>query len=178
MNSHESFETIEMPVRIAVSHLEALGSEDVVIPRPEASGDLVGKRVAGAKEVVGRVRVVRKTEELESFEPGEILVARFTDPTWSTVFATAGGLITEVGGWLSHAAIQAREYGLACIVDVNEARSILKTGQIVRLCLDGSIEQLADGAVTTESGRILRFDGTTTELSVDVKTTPSVRKNA
>lgn len=178
MNSHESFETIEMPVRIAVSHLEALGSEDVVIPRPEASGDLAGKRVAGAKEVVGRVRVVRKTEELESFEPGEILVARFTDPTWSTVFTTAGGLITEVGGWLSHAAIQAREYGLACIVDVNEARSILKTGQIVRLCLDGSIEQLAEGAVTTESGRILRFDGTTTELGVDVKTTPSMRKNA
>ena len=67
---------------------------------------------------------------------------------------------------------------MACIVDVNEARSILKTGQIVRLCLDGSIEQLADGAVTTESGRILRFDGMTTELGVDVKTTPSMRKNA
>ena len=50
---------------------------------------------------------------------GEILVARMTDPTWYPLFAQAGGIITEVGGWLSHAAIVAREYDLPAIVGVN-----------------------------------------------------------
>jgi pyruvate,water dikinase len=84
------------------------------------------------------------------------LVARFTDPTWSTVFPIAGGLVTEVGGWLSHAAIQAREYDLACIVDVAGAGRHLRTGDVVRLGLDGNVERIAAAGLGSDDLRPLR----------------------
>jgi hypothetical protein len=73
---------------------------------------------------------------------GEILVARFTDPTWTPLFPLAGGIITEVGGWLSHAAIVAREYNVTAIVGVKGVLASLKTGDSVRLHSDGRIEKV------------------------------------
>ena len=106
-------------------------------------GVLRGTRVSGEKEVVGRVRVIRHPEEADSVRHGEILVARFTDPAWTPLFPRLAGLITEVGGWLSHAAIVAREHHLPAIVGVSGALGTLKTGSLVRMGIDGEIEPLA-----------------------------------
>jgi len=111
---------------------------------PAVPGALAGACVAGSREVTGRVRVLRSSDQLHELQPGEILVARCTDPCWLSAFAVAGGLITEIGGWLSHAAIQAREQDLATIVGVPGALAALRTGDLVRLRRDGAIERVQD----------------------------------
>lgn len=158
----EAFADLELPTRLTLQDLEALRVDGgPTISRPASVDSLKGTRVAGEREVVGRVRVLRDNSGIDDFQEGEILVARFTDPTWSTIFPIAGGLITEVGGWLSHAAIQAREYGLACIVDVAGAMDALETGQLVRLGHDGVIERVRDGREEGQDesgkGKILDF---------------------
>ncbi len=75
-------------------------------------------------------------------EPGEILVAPSTDPGWTPLFLTAGGLVMEMGGANSHGAVVAREYGIPAVVGVREAVMRIKTGE--RITVDGST-----GAVTT-----------------------------
>jgi phosphohistidine swiveling domain-containing protein len=105
---------------------------------------LSGTRVSGRGDVTGRARVLRDSDEIDSFQQGEILVARFTDPTWMPVFPLAGGIVTEVGGWLSHAAIQAREYDINAIVGARGALDTIATGDLVCLRADGTIERLSE----------------------------------
>jgi pyruvate,water dikinase len=78
-----------------------------------------------------------------SLEPGEILVAPSTDPGWTPLFLTAGGLVMEMGGPMSHGAIVAREYGIPAVVGVPDATELITTGQ--RVTVDGSA-----GEVTPE----------------------------
>ncbi len=139
----EALRVVRLPHELTVAALESMDVErggDMIIPRGTTS--LRGTRVSGSGDVSGRVRVLRHANEIDSFEKGEILVARFTDPTWMSVFPLARGLITEVGGWLSHAAIQAREYDITGIVGAAGALDDLVTGDLVCLCADGSIERL------------------------------------
>ena len=78
-----------------------------------------------------------------SLRPGEILVARYTDPAWTPLFFTAGALIAEIGGVLSHGAVVAREIGLPAIVGVEEATSRIATGRRVKVnARDGTVELL------------------------------------
>jgi pyruvate,water dikinase len=69
-------------------------------------------------------------------EPGEILVAPSTDPGWTPLFLTAGGLVMEMGGPNSHGAVVAREYGIPAVVGVPEATVLLSSGQ--RITVDGA----------------------------------------
>jgi phosphohistidine swiveling domain-containing protein len=69
-------------------------------------------------------------------EPGEILVAPSTDPGWTPLFLTAGGLVMEMGGAMSHGAVVAREYGIPAVVGVPDATERIATGQ--RITVDGS----------------------------------------
>jgi pyruvate,water dikinase len=78
-------------------------------------------------------------------EPGEILVAPSTDPGWTPLFLTAGGLVMEMGGANSHGAVVAREYGIPAVVGVPDATTRLTTGQ--RVHVDGT-----HGVVTPEVG--------------------------
>jgi rifampicin phosphotransferase len=71
-----------------------------------------------------------------NLKPGEILVCPGTDPSWTPLFLTAGGLIMEVGGMMTHGAVVAREYGIPAIVSVDRATERLQTGQRIRM--DGS----------------------------------------
>jgi phosphohistidine swiveling domain-containing protein len=64
-------------------------------------------------------------------EPGEILVAPSTDPGWTPLFLTAGGLVMEMGGSMSHGAVVAREYGIPAVVGVPDATTKITTGQLV-----------------------------------------------
>jgi pyruvate,water dikinase len=85
--------------------------------------------------VEGRVHVVMNPNGAR-LEPGEIMVCPATDPAWTPLFLTAGGLITEVGGMITHGSVVAREYGIPAVVGITDATTILKTGQLIRL--DGS----------------------------------------
>lgn len=92
----------------------------------------------------GRVRVVTDPAT-ESLAPGEILVCRATDPSWTPLFLAAAGLVTEVGGMMTHGSVVAREYGIPAVVGVHDATGRLATGQYVRLDgTNGTIELLDD----------------------------------
>ena len=82
--------------------------------------------------VEGVVHVVFSPNESQ-LAPGEILVCPGTDPAWTPLFMTAGGLITEVGGMMTHGSVVAREYGIPAVVGVHQATERLKTGQRIRL---------------------------------------------
>src|SRR5262249_14682796 len=65
--------------------------------------------------------------------PGEILVARDTDPGWASLMFVSGGLIADIGGVMSHTAVVARELGIPCVVSTRHAVRLLRTGDVVRL---------------------------------------------
>lgn len=93
--------------------------------------DLVGESVSPGV-VDGRVRVVLDPRGAR-LEPGEILVCPATDPGWTPLFLTAGGLVMEIGGVITHGSVVAREYGIPAVVGVHNATTRLKTGQRVRV---------------------------------------------
>ncbi|MFZ7101420.1 MAG: phosphoenolpyruvate synthase [Peptococcaceae bacterium] len=82
--------------------------------------------------VEGRARIVLSVEEAK-LEAGDILVTRFTDPSWTPLFATIKGLVTEVGGFTTHGAVVAREYALPGVVGVENATKFIKDGQQIRV---------------------------------------------
>lgn len=99
------------------------------------TGSLCGLGISPGR-VTGRVRILNHWRELDRLQKGDILVTRATDPGWTFLFLTAGGLVTELGSLLSHGAVVAREYGLPAVVNVPDATRLLKDGQ--RVTLDGS----------------------------------------
>jgi phosphohistidine swiveling domain-containing protein len=145
IEAREALLSVDLPATLTVEDLEDLDLEKGgLIPRVPRTGGVQGIRVSGRGGVTGRARVLRHPEEIAEFKDGEILVARFTDPTWMTVFPKAAGIVTEVGGWLSHAAIQAREYGLTGIVGAMGALDSISTGELVRLNVDGTVERIGE----------------------------------
>ena len=95
------------------------------------SGALVGNPVS-AGVVEGIAHVVRDPQQ-ETVQPGEILIAPFTDPGWTPLFINAAGLVMEIGGALAHGSVVAREYGIPAVVGVRDATKKLETGQQVRV---------------------------------------------
>ena len=95
-----------------------------------------------AGTVEGRARVVLDIGAAE-LEPGDILVTAFTDPSWSPLFVAVAGLVTEVGGLMTHGAVIAREYGLPAVVGVEHATQLIRDGQRIRVHgTDGYVELL------------------------------------
>lgn len=82
--------------------------------------------------IEGRARVILSIEDA-SLETGDILVTSFTDPSWTPLFVSIKGLITEVGGLMTHGAVIAREYGLPAVVGVEHATRLIKDGQRIRV---------------------------------------------
>ncbi|WP_433833035.1 rifamycin-inactivating phosphotransferase [Actinoplanes sp. CA-015351] len=123
-----TFETLTTP-RVLTSDGEAvMGSyqrDDV----PE--GALVGLPVS-AGTVEGRARVVLDMAKTE-LEAGDILVTTYTDPSWTPVLVAVAGLVTEVGGLMTHGAVIAREYGLPAVVGVEHATRLIQDGQRIRV---------------------------------------------
>lgn len=90
----------------------------------------------------GRARVILNIEDA-NLENGDILVTPFTDPSWTPLFVSIKGLVTEVGGLMTHGAVIAREYGLPAVVGVDNATTLIKDGQRIRLNgTDGYVEIL------------------------------------
>jgi pyruvate,water dikinase len=94
--------------------------------------------------VEGVVRVVRHESEIGTLQSGEILVAAITAPSWASAFSIVSGVITDIGGMMSHAAIVCREYRIPAVVSTGFATTRLQTGQRVRLDGDmGKVTVLA-----------------------------------
>ncbi|RAS91117.1 phosphoenolpyruvate synthase [Priestia endophytica] len=92
--------------------------------------------------IEGRARVILNMEDA-NLEDGDILVTSFTDPSWTPLFVSIKGLVTEVGGLMTHGAVIAREYGLPAVVGVENATKLIKDGQRIRVNgTDGYIEIL------------------------------------
>ncbi|NJS10588.1 MAG: phosphoenolpyruvate synthase [Microcoleus sp. CSU_2_2] len=85
--------------------------------------------------IEGRARVILRMEDAH-LEDGDILVTSFTDPSWTPLFVSIKGLVTEVGGLMTHGAVIAREYGLPAVVGVENATKLIKDGQ--RICVHGT----------------------------------------
>jgi pyruvate,water dikinase len=94
-------------------------------------GALAGLAVS-AGTVEGRARVIVDMAKAD-LEPGDILVTSYTDPSWTPLFVAATGLVTEVGGLMTHGAVIAREYGLPAIVGVDNATGLIRDGQRIRV---------------------------------------------
>ena len=82
--------------------------------------------------IEGRARVILNMEDA-NLEEGDILVTSFTDPSWTPLFVSIKGLVTEVGGLMTHGAVIAREYGLPAVVGVENATKLIKDGQRIRV---------------------------------------------
>lgn len=94
-------------------------------------GALLGNPVsAGIAE--GRACIVMNPAEAK-LQKGDILVAPYTDPGWTPLFLSIGGVVTEVGGLMTHGAVVAREYGIPAVVGMENATKLIKEGQIIRI---------------------------------------------
>ncbi|MFI1303304.1 rifamycin-inactivating phosphotransferase [Streptomyces sioyaensis] len=127
------------PPRVLTSDGEALTGayrrDDV------PAGALTGLPVS-AGTIEGRARVILDMAEAD-LEAGDILVTTFTDPSWSPLFVGIAGLVTEVGGLMTHGAVIAREYGLPAVVGVERATRLIRDGQRIRVHgTDGYVEIL------------------------------------
>ena len=91
--------------------------------------------------VEGIARVLSDLAEADSLKPGEILVAPHTDPGWTPLFLSCKAVVTEIGGFLSHGATVAREYGIPAVANVKGATTMIQTGDLIHV--DG-----AQGLVT------------------------------
>jgi pyruvate,water dikinase len=105
------------------------------------AGALVGLAVS-AGTIEGRARVILDMADAD-VEAGDILVTAYTDPSWTPLFVAIKGLVTEVGGMMTHGAVIAREYGLPAVVGVEHATRLIPDGQQIRVNgTDGHIEIL------------------------------------
>jgi rifampicin phosphotransferase len=96
---------------------------------PAADGTLAGMAAAPGT-ATGRARVILDPAGAH-VEPGEILVAPTTDPGWTPLFLTAGGLVTETGAAMAHGPTVAREYGIPAVICVRDATQLITTGQLI-----------------------------------------------
>ena len=101
---------------------QSLGTSVMVTGTPACPG-----------RVTGPARVITHISEADTIRPGEILVTMSTDIGWSPHFPVLAGVVTELGGLISHGAVVAREYGLPCLVGVTGATQTFSTGDRVSL---------------------------------------------
>jgi phosphoenolpyruvate synthase/pyruvate phosphate dikinase len=133
-----SYQALTAP-RVLTSDGEAIAG---AYRRDDApAGALIGLPVS-AGTVEGRARVILDMAKAD-LEAGDILVTAYTDPSWSPLFVAIAGLVTEVGGLMTHGAVIAREYGLPAVVGVEWATRLIRDGQRIRVRgTDGYVEIL------------------------------------
>jgi len=109
-------------------------------------GEAIGSKIAS-----GKVKIIPDVSKIKEFKPEEILVTKMTDPDWEPIMKIAKGIITEEGGRTCHSAIVSRELGILCIVGVQNATRVLKTGQNITIdCSGGQKGKIYDGELKFE----------------------------
>ncbi|MGE7859648.1 phosphoenolpyruvate synthase [Bacillus mobilis] len=137
-NDYKLYEKLTPP-RIMTSDGEIITGK---YKRENLPADAIVGLPVSSGVIEGRARVILNMEEA-NLEEGDILVTAFTDPGWTPLFVSIKGLVTEVGGLMTHGAVIAREYGLPAVVGVENATKLIKDGQRIRVHgTEGYIEVL------------------------------------
>ncbi|MGV8805706.1 MAG: phosphoenolpyruvate synthase [Polaromonas sp.] len=132
---------------------------------------IVSGSAVGGKIATGKARVISDVSELNQFQPGEVLVADTTMPDWGTVMKIAAAVVTNRGGRTCHAAIVAREMGIAAVVGCDHATTAIRTGdEITVSCAEGSAGHVYAGLLpfTTTSTDVSRLARPQTRLMVNL----------
>ncbi|WP_144611831.1 phosphoenolpyruvate synthase [Bacillus cereus] len=137
-NDYKLYEKLTPP-RIMTSDGEIITGK---YKRENLPADAIVGLPVSSGVIEGRARIILSMEEA-NLEEGDILVTAFTDPGWTPLFVSIKGLVTEVGGLMTHGAVIAREYGLPAVVGVENATKLIKDGQRIRVHgTEGYIEVL------------------------------------
>jgi phosphoenolpyruvate synthase/pyruvate phosphate dikinase len=137
-DEHKLYEKLTPP-RVITSDGEIIAGKYKLENLP--AGAIAGLAVSSGV-IEGRARVIINMEDADLVD-GDILVTTFTDPSWTPLFVSIKGLVTEVGGLMTHGAVIAREYGLPAVVGVKNATRLIKDGQRIRVNgTDGYVEIL------------------------------------
>jgi rifampicin phosphotransferase len=135
---YRSYEKLTPP-RVITSDGEIVAGE---YKRDNLPADAIVGLPVSSGVIEGRARVILNLEDAV-LEDGDILVTAFTDPSWTPLFVSIRGLVTEVGGLMTHGAVIAREYGLPAVVGVENATRLIKDGQRIRVHgTEGYVETL------------------------------------
>ena len=114
-------------------------------------------RAIGQKIGTGPVRIVHSLADMDTVQPGDVLVADMTDPNWEPVMKRASAIVTNRGGRTCHAAIIARELGVPAVVGCGDATDVLKDGALVTVaCSEGDTGYVYDGLLETEISDVVR----------------------
>ena len=100
-------------------------------------GDILEGIGGSPGRVTGRARIVLDTENPDVLEPGDILIAPITDPSWTPLFLAAAGVVVDVGAVMSHSVIVSRDLGIPCVVSVTDATRIIPDGALIEI--DGDV---------------------------------------
>ncbi|MCQ6358206.1 phosphoenolpyruvate synthase [Bacillus cereus] len=127
-NEHKLYEKLTPP-RVITSDGEIITGK---YKRENLPAEAIVGLPVSSGVIEGRARVILNMEDA-NLEDGDILVTAFTDPGWTPLFVSIKGLVTEVGGLMTHGAVIAREYGLPAVVGVENATKLIKDGQRIRV---------------------------------------------
>jgi pyruvate,water dikinase len=116
----------------------------------QAAGDTIKGIGASPGHVEGVARVIHGPEEFNQMQPKDILVAKITTPAWTPLFALASGVVTDVGGLLSHSSIVAREYHIPAVLGTGVATERIHGGQRVTVDGDKGIVTISEPRVTLD----------------------------
>lgn len=133
--------------RLPEPPLTFIGEHD---PTRSASTPVGGTRVEGLGSspgrIIGRARIVEDLVwQADEFQPGEILVTRYTDASWTPLFAIAGGVVTDIGSMLSHSSIVSREFNVPSVVNTKYATQRINTGDMVVVDGDTGVVEVVEG---------------------------------
>jgi pyruvate,water dikinase len=116
---------------------------------PAASEEQTGNLIKGIAGSMGTVtapaRVLGGPQDFAQMQPGDVLVASITTPAWTSLFAMASGVVTDIGGPLSHSSIVAREYGIPAVLGTAVATRLIRSGQLITVDGDAGTVRLLDG---------------------------------
>ena len=110
----------------------------------QRAGDVIKGVGASPGRVVGVARVIHGPDEFDQMQPGDILIAKITTPAWTALFALAAGVVTDVGGPLSHSSIVAREYHIPAVLGTGVATARIRSGQHITVDGDGGTVRIVD----------------------------------
>ena len=133
---------------------------------PLLTGLSIGQAIAA-----GKAQVIKSAEDIDEFKDGSILVTGMTDPDWVPIMKRAAGIITDLGGRTSHAAIVSRELGIAAVVGTGKATEMLKDGQEITIsCAEGDEGYIYDGILDFDVSDVSleNIAGTRTEIMMNI----------
>jgi len=120
----------------------------------EQTGDVIKGIAGSAGTITAPARVLGGPEDFGQMQPGDVLVASITTPAWTSLFAMASGVVTDVGGPLSHSSIVAREYGIPAVLGTAVATRRIRSGQLIKVDGDAGTVTLRDGQDLPEAEQI------------------------